>query len=138
MRKQTSILFWFILSSVLLYFSCRKLDSEIPTPERPVAIDRFFNLPASADPRLKAIAQSIRAQENEHPFLKDFTKRAGWPVWDKVKIIDPRNGISSRRAGADSSTLVYIPFVKDSAITVNAVLRVNLEAADTSWRMLYA
>ena len=57
------------------------MDSEIPAPEKPFSFERFFNLPASANPKLKAIAQSIRAQEKEHPFLKDFTKRAGWPVW---------------------------------------------------------
>ena len=138
MRKQKSFPFWFVLSCVLFYFSCRKLDSEIPAPERPVSIDRFFNLPASADPRLKTIAQSIRAQENKHPFLKDFTKRAGWPVWDKSKIILPRNLSNGRTTNGDSSALVYIPFVIDSAITVNAVLAVNMESVDTTWRILYA
>jgi len=138
MRKQKSFPFWFVLFSLLFYFSCRKSDSGIPAAEKPVSTNRFFNLPESADPRLKSIAQSIMAQEKEHPFLNDFTKRAGWPIWDKVKIVSPRNMPNSRETGADSGALVYIPFVKDNTSTVNAVLAVNMEAADTSWRILYA
>jgi len=45
MRKQKSILYWLILSSILFYFSCRRQDSEILTPGRSISIDRFFDLP---------------------------------------------------------------------------------------------
>ena len=73
MRKQKSFPFWFLLISLLFIVSCRKSDVETPgieTPlaEKPTSIERFFNLPGSADPRLKAIAQSIKTQEKEHPF----------------------------------------------------------------------
>ena len=36
MRKQKTILCWLILSSLLINFSCRKNDSEIPRPENPL------------------------------------------------------------------------------------------------------
>ena len=138
MRKQKSLPFWITLFSLLFYFSCSKLDSEISTPKSPTSIERFFNLPTSADPRVKAIAQSIREQERDHPFLNNFTKRTGWPVWDKVKIIDQSKISSARGSSGGNSALVFIPFVQDSAITVNAVLAVRMNTADTSWRVLYA
>ncbi len=138
MRKQKSFPFWFVLLSLLFIVSCRKSDIEIPIAETPTSIERFFNLPESADPRLKAIAQSIRTQEKEHPFLKDFTKRTGWPVWNKVKMIGPGIGNVTSTSGTNSTTLVYIPFVQDSAVTVNAVLAVKLDPFDTAFRILYA
>jgi len=94
-RKQKNLLYLSLLCSSLIFFSCRKNDSEIPKPEQSFSIERFFGL-ASADGRLKEIAQSIRKQENEHPFLKDFIKRAGWPVWEKSKILGPGNVRSGR------------------------------------------
>ena len=125
---------------MLFIVSCRKSDIETPKEEKPTSIERFFNLPESANPKLKAIAQSIRMQEKEHPFLKDFIKRSGLPVWNKVKMMGSGSGnVASRStSGGDSTTLVYIPFVQDSAITVNSVLAVKLDPADTAWRILYA
>ena len=137
MRKQ-SFPFWLALISLLFFASCRKSDFEsTTTAENPTAIDRFFKLPESADPRLKSIAQSIKSQEKEHPFLNDFTKKTGWPVWSKAKILDKSN-MSGGQSNADNSALVYVPFVKDAAIIVNAVLAVRMNVSDTAWRLLHA
>jgi len=45
---------------------------------------------------------------------------------------------SRSTSGADSTTLVYIPFAQDSAIIVNSVLAVKLKPSDTVFRILYA
>ena len=48
------------------------------------------------------------------------------------------NAMSRGTSGADSTTLVYIPFVQDSAYIVNSVLAVKLEPSDTAFQILYA
>jgi len=121
MRKPKSLLVIFL--SLLIFFSCRKHDFEVATTESSISVKRFFNLPASTDPRLKAIAHNTRKQENGHPFLKDLITRAGWPVWDKSKIITkPTQG--GKSTTEDNSTLFYIPLVPDTVNTVKAVLAV--------------
>src|SRR5688500_13675539 len=79
MRKHKSFPFWIVLFTLLFYVSCRKSNHDISVVEKPTSIERFFNLPESADPRLKAIAQNIKAQENKQPFLEKIIKKAGWP-----------------------------------------------------------
>ena len=136
MRKQKSFPFWLVLFSLLFYASCRKSDFGT-TAKKPTSIDRFFNVSESADPRLKSIARSIKAQEKEYSFLEKFTQKTGWPVWAKAKVIDKNNLNGERGSTIDSSALVYIPFVHDNAIVVNAVLAVRMNASDTVWRVLY-
>ncbi len=136
MRKQNSLAFCLVLFSLLFYASCRKTDFGAPA-EKPTSIDRFFNVPESADPRLKSIVRSIKAQEKEHPFLEKFIRKTGWPVWAKAKVIANNNLNGGRESTVDSSALVYVPFVQDNAIVVSAALAVRMNETDTAWRVLY-
>ena len=99
---------------------------------------RFFTLPDSTAPVVKAISQSIEKQNEKHQFLETIVQRTGYPLWSKAKIVSLTKGtITGREASGADGEVVYIPFVKDSANHVGGVLAVKLNASDTTYRMLY-
>ncbi len=131
------------LLTIFYFSSCRKPDLvQIPETSIKTQIgdDRFFNVPLTASPEAKAIAEAIKKQDGKFHFLSSVITKAGYPVWDKAKIINLTNKTITGRSSSDSSggELVYIPFALDSQRQTNAVLAVRLNNPDTTYRMLYA
>ncbi|MDQ6608949.1 MAG: hypothetical protein M3Y85_03920 [Bacteroidota bacterium] len=140
MRK-FSIPLLLILSALVLFFSCRKTDSyQSDIQKTQIKDERFFTVSASASPEVKAIAEAVKKQDDKFHFLSSVIKKAGYPIWDKARIINFNNRTISGRSSSDSSggELVYIPFALDSQNRTNAVLAVRLNNPDTTYRMLYA
>ena len=42
-------------------------------------MDRFFTVPADASAAIKAIARDLLLQNNEHHYLNNIIKKAGYP-----------------------------------------------------------
>lgn len=130
-----------VLSAFILFFSCRKPDIvQAPDTKSQTQDNRFFNVPATASPQVKAIAEAVKRQDANFHFVSEVIKKAGYPIWDKARIHNNVNGTVSGRTTSDSipDEVVYIPFVLDSGSTTNAVLSVAVDGPDTTYRIAYA
>jgi hypothetical protein len=135
------LLLLFIITTSVILNGCKKSDvKEAPPLEQPAKENtRFFTLPVDASPQIKAIANGVKVHNKKYHFLEDFIKKVGYPRWDKAKLINFSNSTVSGRMGTEQSVeLVYVPFVKDSQAFVNSVLAVQMNNADTTYRMLHA
>ena len=126
----------FILINIVID-SCRKVDIN---RDKKVSFDqtsRFFTIPFTTDPRVRAIAQKIKRQNDQYNFVNDLVKRVGLPVWDKSLIGAPFTSKSTARGNDEDSSMeyVYIPFADTM---VNAFLIVGLTETDTAFRLLNA
>lgn len=88
-----------LLFLVLFALGCKKdlleksqliEDNNIQDP-----ILAFTSLPANADNDLKLIVANILSTEERTPFLRDYARINGYPVWDKVYSNEPISGSSS-------------------------------------------
>lgn len=130
----------FIFLCLLVFFACKKIDQPKPSLSKNTSpIDRFFTAPADAPDEIKAIAKALKLQNDRHGYLSDVVKKAGYPVWDKARIVNLSNEeVTGKSMNAGDSEIVYIPFVLDSANYVNSLLAVKMDQSDTVFRMLYA
>jgi hypothetical protein len=127
----TTLFFLFIIS----YIACKKSDSvqktELPT-------DRFFTVSSDVPKEIKAIAQALKKQNDKYNYLSSIKKKAGYPRWDKARIVNFGNKTITGRGSDDASgEIVYVPFVRDSENYVNSLLAVKMDASDTVYRMLH-
>ncbi len=128
-----------LFAGMVLLQACRPELSEPPSPVQGGTEKRFFNDHASQDPRVIAINQNIYRQEVEEPFVKKFVGWAGFPVWNKAKVLQPMSGAgpNSRSITNGVTELIMIPFVKDSTDYISAVLIAGTSGSDTSFKMIY-
>jgi hypothetical protein len=125
-------LLYLITLVVILFYSCRKNDvSKEPEIEK---INKFFDLPADSDNRLKAIAACIKSQNDKFNFLEELVERVGLPVWGNTKTFN--SGGSASRSSGNEGEIVYIPFAKENDNYINSVLAVKI-SNDTSFRMIH-
>lgn len=75
MRKFLAV-FLVCLTAILVY-ACRKLDAATELEKVQAFNPRFFNVPASASPQAKAIAEAIKQQDAKYKFVEDVVKKAG-------------------------------------------------------------
>lgn len=133
-----------LFSVLLLFFACRRTELQPHVQNEIIQQNdqygRFFNVPASSSAEAKAIAAAVKKQNEKFNFLFSVIKSAGYPVWDKAKVINYNNGTISAKQSSDPVTgeVVYVPFVLDSGNTTNAVMAVRLNDPDTTYRLLYA
>ena len=101
--------FFFFLFSIVLFFACRKTE-QTPEARQQIAkatdqYDRFFTVPASSSTEVKAIAEAVKKQNAKHNFLASVIKNAGYPVWDKAKLVNFDNGTISGKSSSDPATV---------------------------------
>jgi len=63
---------------VFLQLNCKKEDfykSKINVTEK------FFELPPNTDPIIKRIVEDLKQKNALHPFVEQFVKKEGYPVW---------------------------------------------------------
>ncbi len=138
-RKQLIPLFLFVvITAIVVINSCRRIQhEELLAPKENTNETRFFNVPATVDPIIKALANKIYLQNEQYHFVNDLVKRVGFPVWDKSLIVT-NQGVraASARVMDDSTTLVYIPFTIDSLHFVKATLLVQVSPEDSLFRLI--
>ena len=125
-RHQNSIqvLFFLLLSVLVLTYSCKKMDyfdvAKVNITER------FFELPKNADPILKRIVEDLKQKNSLHPFVEQFVKNEGLPVWKYAKITIKRNHTENVSNTEGTDTLVSVPIVPDGDAYVKDVLKVKI------------
>lgn len=127
-----------VVFAMAIFFSCTKTEDALrPPPEATTAEteQRFFTQHRSNDAVENALVNYIKQQNNQLHFVEKTVRQIGYPRWNKAITIKARQaGISGREtSGADSSTLYYIPFVRDSQNYVNASMVIAASATDTSF-----
>lgn len=75
--------------------ACRKIDQVLEeTPDLPVEHAsqeaKLFTTHPPQHPFVTAIRNRMQRQNGEKPFLKTFIERAGFPRWDKAKVMPCR------------------------------------------------
>jgi hypothetical protein len=116
MKHFTKLLFLFAI--ILTIFSCKKEYNQINTSADISEYDKFFNLPADAPSVLIRIAEKLKKQNEENPFIANFIKEEGYPLWAHAQIkVTPKKKDTRHFHGTDSSTnsdtLVFIPLAKE-------------------------
>lgn len=124
------------LLGLILVISCRKIDHVI-IRERPIVTPeaRFFTDHAPKDTLVKSVLGFVKRENEKHQFVNNLIKEMGYPYWDKAIVGRGRTG-SNGRSYSDSINTVFIPFVLDSANTVNHTLIVRTSPSDTSFLLL--
>ena len=121
--KKVFIPLLLICGILLLFHACRRTElqpeSQQELPKADNQYDRFFAVPASSPDEAKAIAGAVKKQNEQFRFVSGVIKKAGYPVWDKARIVNNTAGTVSGRNASDSvpDEVVYIPFVLDSGGT---------------------
>ena len=127
----------FIIAIIICSSSCRKTDfvkdengNSINSIE-----EKFFNTHRSNDPIEQKLVDYIKRYNNKLHFVEQTTKQIGYPRWDKATIF--KNEATSFTNSLDnSSTIYYIPFVRDSQNYVNASMSIVVNATDTTFSYL--
>ncbi len=122
-----------ILTGLLVYISCRKVDRQPDEPSTSLIESKFFTNHVSPNPLVQAITQFTKGQNNKYQFVDKLVKQIGYPYWDKA--ITVASGASNRGA-SDSNYITFIPFVRDSQNYVNATLEVATSPTDTTFRIM--
>jgi hypothetical protein len=152
MRKQNSPGHWplaaiFLIIPFIFFFlfnACKKMDSDVPTQATSEIETRFFNQHVSALPQVKSIAGFLKRENDKNSFVERMVDKAGFPRWDKAIIVSGSENINTRElgkgdGGATPSTVLFVPFAKDSQNVVSAALRVTMTArGDTLVKILLA
>ncbi len=139
-RKQLiPVILFVVITAIVVINSCRRIQhEELLAPKENSNETRFFNVPSTVDPIIKALANKIYRQNEKYHFVNDLVKRVGFPVWDKSLIVT-NQGVraASARVMDDSTTLIYVPFAIDSAQLVKATLLAQLSPEDSVFRLVY-
>jgi hypothetical protein len=117
--------------------SCRKLDTRNSSHESIDYSTKFFNVPENTDPVVKIIAQKIKRLNDSAAFVDKFSKRVGFPVWNKALVASSSGDQSvttTRKISEPDTTIMYIPFDQDSII--DATLIVKIHDNDTAFKLL--
>lgn len=128
----------FILSTLLLslIISCRKIDHIIEKEEPTIKSESgFFTSHLPKDSLVKSVLNFVKRENEKHQFVNKLIKKIGYPYWDKAIVVRGRHGANGR-SYSDSTNTVFIPFVLDSANTVNNTLIVITNPSDTNFLLL--
>jgi hypothetical protein len=130
MQKLISLTFVTLISIGFFMFSCRKTDKSFTSISDKLVVVKFLQLPSTASPQLKRIAQKLEALHQKHGFLNDIARADGYPVWDKtITYTTKPSGIKNRahyRQTNATDTIIYIPLVLGNANRVNAFIYARL------------
>jgi hypothetical protein len=117
--------FIFLCIASVLFESCKKTDSLVKSTlaEDKKLTFQFFNLSASVDPLVMRLANRIKSYNDATPFVSNFARNNGLPIWDK-SIVTITNSSSSHRGGGggtlqQADTVISVPLVLANDIQVN-------------------
>jgi proteasome lid subunit RPN8/RPN11 len=116
----------FFIFGIVIYNSCKKTDYH-PAQVFKTPQERFFALPATANPLVVAIARKMQREEQQKSYVGDFVRWAGYPNWSKAKVL---SAPASARLISGSGT-VMIPCAKDSESKTSAIVFAKISGTDT-------
>ncbi len=121
----------------LFYVSCRKIDQAVaenlpPQEEHANPEAKFFAEHPPQHPIVTAIHGWVKRHNDEKPFIKTFIERAGYPRWDKAKVIPRPAMMLETEDSATAYDYAYIPFVQESEDKVNSIMVVRVSDTDTT------
>jgi len=130
------ISFFAVVTLIAIIISCKKLDTRISPHESIDYTPKFFNVPANTDNAVKAIAEKLKRLNDSAAFVNSFSKRKGFPVWNKALVASYNPAAQARgsETNEEDSTIVYIPLDKDSLI--DATLMIKMTNSDTAFKLL--
>lgn len=141
-RRWAILLLCSMILPVVIMNSCRKMESTfIPDQQN---ISKFFALPANSSDALISVADDIRRQNDQYHFIGGFSKKYGFPVWDKVAASvplvkkqtgnnnDPRASINTDVP--DAHPLFFIP-MKIPGGSISAYLAVYKKDSGYSYKL---
>lgn len=142
MKKLTIGIYVSILAFLLLFISCRKQEKDVQvklTPNTSVTDPVFFNKYVTQDPIVQKVITYVKKQSEVYNFVPKYHKVIGLPRWDKAIVVSKSGSTTSRVTnGSNTDTsMIYVPFAKDSQQVVNAALIVKLAGDSISSRMLF-
>ncbi len=143
MRKPTINFGAVILLSLLVFFGCRKTENEpkVTIPNQDITALNFFNKFTTQDPIVKKVINYVEKHNEIYNFVPAYVKAIGTPRWDKALVISKGiSGTVSSRVTASTavdSSIIYIPFVRDSQDFVNASLVVKIKGDSIASKMLF-
>ena len=127
---------WFVtaLLALSIWAACRKTDraAGLPVPEDHTG--KFFNRHPPDDPLVTVLQQKMQRENAQQPFIENIIRQIGYPRWDMAMVVQQESPADRGQSG--DSSIVYIPFVRDSQNVVNAALLFKLSSADTSYQYL--
>lgn len=126
-----------ILLAAVVYAACKKMDQPADLKKPLTNEERFFSAHASNDPTVQAAAGFMKKLNDKYQFTEKTIAQIGFPRWDKAMVLqDNKPSATGRALSGNDSTVVIIPFVRETQSVVNAALRVCMREADTSYRYL--
>ncbi len=119
-------LFVLMLISIFSFYSCNKIDTGNDNED---VIERFFELPENATPALKRIVADLKTKNEKYPFVEQFVKKEGYPLWKYAEFPATKNSPTlNTNAEEGSDTLINVPVVPQNAKYVKDVLSIKLDA----------
>jgi len=134
-RKLAGLMHIALLVTCVLCFSCRRPDYILHKPS--VELDsrlQFFKSPPT-NSYVRAIFEKIKKQDEDHRFISEFVKWAGYPIWDKALLPDRASPLS--RTDNARQVIVYIPFTQLASTDIDAVMIGVITDTNTSLKMVY-
>ena len=132
----TQFLVVILLSTLTLIFytACNKYASDdlIHSQTSPT-VQRFFTANQPKEKYVVGLLNFVRRNNDKYKFVETMVDRIGYPRWDKA--ITVTQSMQGRNNLVDSTSITYIPFVKDSQNYVNASLAIKTELNDTSYQV---
>lgn len=127
-----------VLFLSVLFSLCTKHDTA-PVNAGDKLEQAFFQVGPQADPLLQVVANKLRAINQQHPFVNRIAQQAGMPQWQQdMRVAGERNelmGIQSKTAR--NTKAHFIPFIKEGARRISALLMVKVSGTDTTYKMIY-
>src|SRR5688572_18071917 len=114
---------------LVVLFSCTKQDS--PSQHQEDNSENFFALPATAGSELKSISEWFKKKNDKQPFLQDFTRKNGIPIWDKTLSNLPVLRNEDNPASKGQAGVFFIPLKKENGNAITAYIVVYKYSNDT-------
>jgi hypothetical protein len=125
--------------SMLIITACKKTDDIVKpeTPKETIILEKFFSINLSTNPAVIGAQKFLKNQNDKYHFTEKFISRIGMPYWNKALVYNNTLNTTIRTETAEvPSTVVYIPFVRDSQNYVNASVLIRMTGTDTSYRII--
>ncbi len=107
---------------MVLIFSCKKLDVSV---EADKGLEKFFKYTGSTKSVIENAINKLKMLDSENPFVKTFSEKEGFPVWDKAKVSFVKKNLS-RGENNESDTIVTVPVVPENSKYVKDLLKIKL------------
>ena len=135
MKKYRAIILGLISIGVLVYISCRKIETNEGNKSSDKLVTKFFESHSPSDTLVLRIADLLKRENKKYGFLERIISKIGFPYWDKARTFS-KSDLAGLRGDDYDTCITMIPFVRDSQYYVNAVLLFKTSSQDFSFQFL--